>query len=289
MYKINKELHDLVKENYPSLGLVWIENDEYFIEKFHLERCKGEPILGIDQYFMDNFGENADTYLTNFNVSPHRIMSYVSNHFNDYKIENIDFKIHLKSDTAVVKCNRIFHDNGKPNYVEYKIDGVYVARRKWEFIVDPVTSFPQDIKEYLAYYKENSILGEYFLIKHSVYDPMMDSDEIMSQLELPRKNIIKQLKSLIYTNLSVADPTMSHENKLKTSGAFFRDYADVINLFVEIGLARSSDPNDDYVINRLERDSIADNGVYKYPFLNHPYFMDGMKTLVEVIIAKLDY
>lgn len=288
VYKIDKSLHDMLETEF-NLGISYLCDDgSYEIEKPSLERLISNGVA-LDQFFVDKFDKNAESYLSDFADYPYLIRKYVSDEFLDFPIENIDFKIHLKSDCAVVKFDRNFSMNGKPEYVRYKINNDIIAKRKWEFIVNSVTNFPEDVKEYLAYYKSDGTLGDYFLIKHDNYDPIEDSDEIMTQLSRPRKNIVKQLKGLVYKNLSVADPSLSHENKLLMSAEFFNDYAAVLNVFIEIGVAQGPNADDNYIVNKIIIDMNPLDGILKYPLLSHPYFGNPSIKLYEVIIAKLTY
>jgi hypothetical protein len=289
IYEISEDLHNQINDEFSGLNISCEIDDKYIINENGLDRIISGGVL-IDQFFMNNFGENAKSYLSEFSVYPYRVYEYVNETIKDFPIENVDFKIHLRSDLAAVKCNRVFHQNGKPDHVEYKVEGILLARRRWEFTVNPDTGFPEDVKEFLGYYRENGDLGEYFLIKHNVYDLLSDADEIMTQLERPRKNIIKQLKGLVFKNISVADPALSHENKLMQTGEFFRDYLSVINMFTEIGIAQGDNPSDEYMVNKIIRDMNPDeNGILKYPFLNHPFFLNPRIPLYQVIIAKISY
>lgn len=287
-YIIPKSLHDLMEIQFEGFHISYKDEGLFIIDKEGIERVISNG-LEIDEWFMSEFHKSSSSYLLQYLEYPFVILDYVSSEFKDYPIENIDFKNHLKDNVAVNKCERTFLMNGKPEYVKYKINGVLVAIRTWIFIVNSETGFPEDVKECLAYYRGDGSLGDCFLIKHEKYDPINDGDEIMTQLERPRKNIIKQLKGLVYKNISVADSALSHDQKLIMSGEFFRSYAAVINMFVEIGIAQGENSDDEYMVNKIVRDMIPENGVLKYPFLDHPFFANPSIKLYQVIIAKITY
>lgn len=282
-YKIPSELNDLIEENL-KVDLCFEDDGEFFIEELTLERMQKNEIP-IDQFFMDHFSKNAKNYLEQYAIYEYRVRELVKNEFKHNPIGSINFKDQLKDNVALVKNEPVFDNRERPVYVDYDFDDVLISRIKWEFTLNPENNFPSRKKVFLAYYREDNSLGEFVLIEDEKYK---DPRKILDDLEKPRENRIKKLKLLMIKNIEVSDPNLDYSQVLVKVSRFFVDYSSAINVFIKTGV--SYDSNDsNFLVNKILIDSDTSNGEAKYPFLNHPYFMDNSYTLGQVIISQVNY
>ena len=285
IYEITQTIFNEINEAFPSKNIGYVENSKYYIEEIVIDRLTGNGI-NLNQYFINKFSKSAKSYLEPFAIYPYRVYELVNEDFKNYHIENVNFKHHLKSDIALIKQKPTFDDRERPIEVDYKDeDGRLIARCKFEFELEPITFFPKSKKVYLAYYRENDTLGDYFLIENEQY---IDEHKVFDELITARKNRIKKIKALVIKNYQVSDPTKSFPEILIETALFFKTVSKAVNLFEETGIAYIPD-DPDFLVNQVLILSQEVNGVLKYPFLNHPFYQDNSLTLEQVIISQVIY
>ncbi len=287
IYELTQQIFNDLNNNFPDLNIGYEENGKYYVEEFAIDRLI-QSGLAIDQYFMNNYSKATKSYLSKFAIYPYRILNLVADDFKNYPIENIDFTLHLKSEYALNKTGLIYDQRGRPISVDYEYNNTLYARRKFQFDLNEDTFFPERRREYLAYYREDDSLGDYFLIKDEKLTDPNKFNKVLSELRIARQNNVNKIELLVLTNVKTSNPNRSFDQVLFMVGEFWDDYSKALSNFVQVGIAKTPGLNDDkYIIDRIVM--CATQNPTKYPFLNEPYYADHNYKLYEIMISILDY
>lgn len=171
-----------------------------------------------------------------FNIEEHRVIDIVDGQYDDYPVNLLDFKVHLRPDIALDKSLVRRQSDYRPEFAYYSHDGVQYARRRFDFTLAP-TGLMVTRDEYLAYYKTDGSLGTEFKIKTTTYDHTNIDDlglAIEEQTKL-RTDIVNHIKSMILGVVQTMNPTYNIHQIIAATLPFFNELTTERLDYVEIG------------------------------------------------------
>lgn len=188
--------------------------------------------VGMCPHNMSDLSRSMDSS----KISIYRISPYIDKPFTDVKINMVDFKRDLKSDTALnKKVTRL--PNGRPLKSEYYIGSVLMAVIDFVFEVAPNNLITKRT-EFLSYIKLDGAKGLSVKIKEKVYDltDVGDAALAVNERVSGRRYLVDSVKVYISGVITKYHPDYTQYAIISMVTPYWSSIERDRNLFIDLGL-----------------------------------------------------
>ena len=205
--------------------------NQHFIKEFNTEQ------EAIDYKIVNNITSNVEPFeevvIANYEL---RIKDLLLSEYKTLHSSKIDFRKHL-AENIQLKNKDVTMNNGRPVEAIYTLNGVNIARIRFEFEFDSI-GFISRRKEILGYYNTNDeILEEYTISDEEYLDTEYHLGKKMEEAILTRRNVLKTIMTVtnmvLLQNYLPLGQTVSQVQAMASQ--MFKTYNDDINVWIETG------------------------------------------------------
>jgi len=173
-----------------------------------------------------------------WDIQNYKVKSLVSDTYDDIRVHDLDFKIHLRADAVLAK-HTFMREDGRPTFKNLTdMHGeVYGIVRTW-WVVDAGGMVQRKTKD-LTYIKNDGSEGPAIRVFDKLY-AYLDLVEVVSEKRRARSNLIDKIKADILVGLTLANPDKTEREIVEIGIPFVSATAEAERAFVDYGFSAFS-------------------------------------------------